>query len=29
MAVECDYDNVNDLTPENVFPAFDNMVIEF
>ena len=29
MASECDYDNVNSLTPENVFPAFDNMVVEF
>lgn len=29
MAVECDYDNVNKLTPANVFPAFDNMTIEF
>ena len=29
MAVECDYDNVNDLTPEHVYPAFDNMVIKF
>lgn len=29
MAVECDYDNINRLTPDNVFPAYDNMVIEF
>lgn len=29
MAVECDYDNVNNLTPENVFPSFDNMSVEF
>ncbi|MBQ8870143.1 MAG: MBL fold metallo-hydrolase [Alphaproteobacteria bacterium] len=29
MATECDYDNVNNLTPENVFPAYDNMVIKF
>ncbi len=29
MAVECDYDNVNNLTPENVLPAYDNMVVEF
>ena len=29
MAVECDYDHINDLTPQNVFPAYDNMVIEF
>lgn len=28
MAVECDYDEVNHLTPKNVEPAFDNMVIE-
>ncbi len=29
MAVECDYDEINALTPENVTPAYDNMVIEF
>ncbi len=29
MAAECDYDNVNKLTPENVQPAYDNMVIDF
>ncbi|MBR1915517.1 MAG: MBL fold metallo-hydrolase [Alphaproteobacteria bacterium] len=29
MAVECDYDEVNSLTPSNVVPAYDNMVIEF
>ncbi len=29
MASECDYDNVNALTPENVFPAYDNMVVKF
>ena len=29
MAVECDYDHVNDLTPDHVVPAYDNMVIEF
>lgn len=29
MAIECDYDTVNNLTPSNVFPAYDNMVVEF
>lgn len=29
MAVECDYDNVNVLTPDNVEPAYDNMLVEF
>ncbi len=29
MAVECDYDYVNALTPSHVFPAYDNMVVEF
>lgn len=29
MAVECDYDAVNKLTPDNTFPAYDNMIIEF
>lgn len=29
MAGECDYDKVNSLTPSNVSPAYDNMVIEF
>ncbi len=29
MAIECDYDMVNALTPSNVFPAYDNMVVEF
>lgn len=29
MAVECDYDALNALTPENVLPAYDNMVVEF
>lgn len=28
MAVECDYDEVMFATPENVIPAFDNMIIE-
>ena len=29
MAIECDYDELNQLTPENVFPSYDGMVIEF
>ncbi|MBR2299845.1 MAG: MBL fold metallo-hydrolase [Alphaproteobacteria bacterium] len=29
MASECDWDEVNRLTPDNVFPAYDGMVIEF
>ena len=29
MATECDYDEVMNLTPENMEPAYDNMVIEF
>lgn len=29
MAGECDYDEINKSTPENVQPAFDNMIIEF
>lgn len=29
MAAECDYDEVNRLTAENVLPAYDNMVLEF
>lgn len=29
MATECDYDEVMKLTPENMEPAFDNMMIEF
>ena len=29
MAAECDYNEVNNLTPSNVFAAFDNMVIEY
>lgn len=28
MAVECDYDEIMFATPENVIPAFDNMIIE-
>lgn len=28
MASECDYDEINNLTPDNVSPAFDNMIIE-
>lgn len=28
MTTECDYDTINDLTPDNVAPAFDNMIIE-
>lgn len=28
MASECDYDEINALTPDNVRPAFDNMAIE-
>lgn len=28
MAIECDYDHVNNLTPDNVFPAYDNMITE-
>ncbi|MDO4162203.1 MAG: MBL fold metallo-hydrolase [Pseudomonadota bacterium] len=28
MATECDYDEVMNLTPENMEPAFDNMMIE-
>lgn len=29
MAAECDYDQVNLLTPDDVFPAYDGMVVEF
>ena len=29
MAAECDYDEINSLTPANTFAAFDNMVIEY
>lgn len=29
MTNECDYDEVDRLTPENVRPAYDNMIIEF
>ena len=29
MTNECDYDEVNRLTPENVLPAYDNLTIEF
>lgn len=28
MASECDYDEVSKLTPDNIEPAYDNMVIE-
>lgn len=28
MTNECDYDNINKLTPDNVEAAFDNMIIE-
>ena len=28
MASECDYDEINALTPKNVYPAYDNMIIE-
>lgn len=29
MAVECDYDEINRLTPGNVVPAYDNMELAF
>ncbi|MDD4556971.1 MAG: MBL fold metallo-hydrolase [Alphaproteobacteria bacterium] len=29
MATESDYDSVDSETPENVSPAFDNMIVEF
>ncbi len=29
MAAECDYDEVNKITPSNVEPAFDGMSLEF
>ncbi|MDR1694339.1 MAG: MBL fold metallo-hydrolase [Lactobacillaceae bacterium] len=29
MAGECDYDDINKRTPDNVEPAYDNMIIEF
>lgn len=29
MAIEWDYDHVNEVTPDNVEPAYDNMVIDF
>ena len=29
MTNECDYDTVDTLTPENVRPAYDNLIIEF
>lgn len=28
MASECDYDQINQQTPENIVPAYDNMTIE-
>lgn len=28
MAVECDYNHIEKITPENVHPAYDNMIIE-
>ena len=28
MAAECDYDEVRKSVPENVMPAYDNMVIK-
>lgn len=28
MAIECDYDCVNAITPANVCPAYDNMIVE-
>lgn len=29
MASECDFDEINSATPENVSPAFDNLSVEF
>ena len=29
LASECDYDTINEKTPDYVIPAFDNMTIEF
>lgn len=29
MASECDYQTIDAVTPENVSPAYDNMIIEF
>ena len=29
MASECDYDYVNEHTPDNVEPAYDNLVVEW
>ena len=29
MTNECDYDTIDSLTPENVRPAYDNLIIEF
>ncbi len=29
MAIECDYDDINRCTPDNVEPAFDNMCLNF
>lgn len=29
MAIECDYDEINRRTPDNVEPAFDNMCLSF
>ena len=28
MATECDYNEIMNLTPENVVPAYDNMCID-
>lgn len=29
MASECDYDEIDRLTPENVHPAYDGLTVEF
>ena len=29
MTNECDYDNINRLTPDFVRPAYDNLIVEF
>ena len=29
MSSECDFDHVNDITPDYIRPAYDNMVVEF
>ena len=29
MTNECDYDNINQLTPDFVRPAYDNLIVEF